>query len=103
MLARWQFQAKFGHKGEAVNLLKEWIQEIGAQTDVDMKTTRLVTGSVGASEGLVQMEVPIEGLHELESFFAKIAKIKLHQDWGKKMSEVVVSGSTHWNVFRIIE
>ena len=103
MLARWQFQARFGHKNEAIKLLKEWNHEIGAQTDVDVTRSRILTGSVGASEALVEMETEIAGLDDLQKFFDKIGSISMHQDWGKKMSEVVVSGSTRWEVFRIVD
>jgi hypothetical protein len=102
MLARWQFQARFGHKNEAIALLKEWNEQIGAQTDIDVSKSRILTGSVGASEALVESEIEIAGLDELQKFFDKIASISMHQDWGKQMSEVVVSGSTRWEVFRIV-
>ena len=103
MIARWQFQARFGHKSEAINLLQQWNQEIGAQTDIDVSGSRIVTGSVGASEALVESEFEITGLDDLQKFFDKIAAISMHQDWGKRMSEVVVSGSTRWEVFRIVD
>ena len=64
---------------------------------------RTVTGSVGAKEALIQDEFEIEDLKELDDFFSKIAQVKMHADWGKKMSEVIVSGSTHWQVFRVVQ
>jgi hypothetical protein len=103
MLARWQFQARFGHKNEAIKLLKQWNEQIGAQTDIDVTGSRILTGSVGASEALVEMEIEIEGLDDLQKFFDKIAAISMHQDWGKRMGDVVVSGSTRWEVFRIVD
>jgi len=48
MLARWQFQARFGHKNEAIALLKEWNEQIGAQTDIDVSKSRILTGSVAS-------------------------------------------------------
>ena len=102
IIARWQFTAKFGRKQEAIDLIKEWNQEIGAQTNVDMSKERIVTGSVGASEGLVETEMEIEDLEALDNFFSKIASIQMHSEWGPKMGEVIVSGSTRWEVFRIV-
>jgi hypothetical protein len=102
IIARWQFTAKFGRKQEAIDLIKEWNQEIGAQTNVDMSKQRIVTGSVGASEGLVETEMEIEDLEALDNFFSKIASIQMHSEWGPKMGEVIVSGSTRWEVFRIV-
>lgn len=101
MIARWQFTAKFGHKDEAIKLIKEWNEQIGAQTDVDVVNQRIITGSVGVSEGLVETEFEIEGLKDLDDFFSKIANIQMHKDWGPKMGEVIVSGSTCWEVFRV--
>jgi cyclopropane fatty-acyl-phospholipid synthase-like methyltransferase len=103
MIARWHFQAVFGQKDEAIRLSKEWDEQIGAQTDLDMETVRMLSGSVGAREAEVQIEFQINGLGELQDFFDKIAGIKMHEDWGKRMSEVIVSGSTHWQVFRLLD
>ena len=47
MIARWTCEAKFGQKSEALGLLDEWNEQIGAQTDIDMSRTRTLTGSVG--------------------------------------------------------
>ncbi len=102
MIARWQFTAKFGRKQEAIDLMKEWNQEIGAQTNIDVSKGRIVTGSVGASEGLVENEMEINGLKDLDDFFSKIASIKMHGEWGSKMGEVIVSGSTRWEIFRVV-
>ena len=102
MIARWQFTAKFGQKDEAISLIKEWNEQIGAQTDIDPSNERIITGSVGASEGLVETEFKIEGLSDLDDFFSKIANIQMHKEWGPKMGEVIVSGSTRWEVFRVV-
>ena len=102
MIARWQFTAKFGRKQEAIDLIEEWNQQIGAQTNIDVSKSRIVTGSVGVSEGLVENEMEINGLKDLDDFFTKIATIKMHSEWGPKMGEVIVSGSTRWEVFRVV-
>ena len=102
IIARWQFTANFGRKQEAIGLIEEWNEQIGAQTNIDVRKARLVTGSVGASEGLVELEMEIEDLKDLDDFFSKIASIQMHSEWGPKMGEVIVSGSTRWEVFRIV-
>ena len=103
MVARWTCEAKFGHKNEALALLDEWNEQIGAQTDVDMTKTRTLTGSVGAKEAIIQNEVEISNLAELDAFFEKIASIEMHAEWGKNFGEVIVSGSTYWEVFRLVD
>ena len=102
LIARWQFTAKFGRKDEAIRLIKEWNEQIGMQTNIDVSKERMTTGSVGTSEGLVETEFEIENLAELDAFFEKIATIKMHSEWGPKMGEVIVSGSTKWEVLRLI-
>lgn len=102
MIARWSCEAKFGMKGEALALLKEWQEQIGAQVGMESTRIRTVTGSVGAKEALIQDEFEIKDLTELDSFFDKIAKVKMHADWGRKMGEVIVSGSTKWEVLRVV-
>lgn len=102
MIARWKFTAVFGRKQEAIELIKQWNSEIGSQTNIDISNERLITGSVGVSEGLVESELEIANLGELDEFFEKIGAIQMHKDWGQKMSEVIVSGSTKWEVFRVI-
>ena len=102
MIARWQCIAKFGRKKEAIDLLKEWNAQIGSQTNIDMSKSRTITGSVGSSEGLVEIEMEIQDLKALDDFFSKIASIQMHSEWGPKMGEVIVSGSTRWEVFRVV-
>ena len=103
MIARWTCEAKFGHKNEALALLKEWNEQIGGQTDIDMARSRTLSGSVGAKESIIENEMEISNLIELDAFFDKIASIEMHADWGKKFGEVIVSGSTYWEVFRVVE
>lgn len=103
MIARWHFEARFGRKQDAIDLSKQWDEQIGAQTDLDVRKRRMVTGSVGAREALVEVEYSIAGLGDLQTFFDKIATIRMHKDWGRKMGEVIVSGSTYWEVFRVID
>ena len=103
MIARWHYLAKFGHKQEAIALSKEWDEQIGKQTGLDIEGSRMVTGSVGAKEAAVQIDFEIKGLDDLQEFYDKIAKIKMHEEWGKRMSEVIVSGSTYWEVFRVVD
>lgn len=103
MIARWHVSAKFGYKDEVIKLMREWEREVGSQTDIDLGKARLITGSLGAAEAELQEDMPIENLSELDGFFDKIATVKLHADWGRKMSEYVVSGSSYWEVFRVVE
>lgn len=50
----------------------------------------------------MEIEIEIDDLTDLDSFFTKIGSIRMHSEWGPKMGEVIVSGSTKWEVFRIV-
>lgn len=102
MIARWHCEARFGHKQEALSLVKEWQEKIGSQTVIG-DDARILTGSVGAREATIEIDHEIDDLAQLQEFFDKIATIRMHQEWGKRMGEVIVSGSTYWEVFRIVD
>ena len=36
MIARWQFTANFGRKQDAIELIKEWNEQIGSQTNIEV-------------------------------------------------------------------
>jgi hypothetical protein len=74
-IARWHFEAKFGHKQESISLSKEWDEYIGQQAGLDVDRTRTVTGSAGAREAEVQIVFEIGGLGELDEFFENVASI----------------------------
>lgn len=101
MIAFWHIQAKFGYKSAVIDLLKEWMVEIGPQTGMDITGWRILTGHIGSSESEIISEMTIANMGELDAMFAKLASIKMHADWGRKMSENVVSGSNRWEIFRV--
>ncbi len=103
MIARWHIQARFGLKQKAIEHLHKWEREIGAKAGIEVGRQRLITGSVGAREAELQMDLPIRDLAELEEIFAKIAKVPGHAEWGEKLEPLIVSGSSYWEVFRVIE
>ncbi|MCA0043737.1 hypothetical protein [Celeribacter litoreus] len=103
MVAHWHIQAKFGYKQTVIDLLKEWMAEIGPQTGLDVSKERILTGSVGACESEIVSEIHVANLTELDGMFAKLAGIKMHADWGRKMSDHVVSGTNYWHVYRVVD
>ena len=103
MIARWHIQARFGHKQKAIELLKKWDREIGPKAGIAAGSQRIVAGSVGAKEAEIQAEMQIRDLAELEDIFARIAGVPEHEPWGAAMEPLVVSGSSYWEVFRLIE
>ncbi|MGX5802164.1 hypothetical protein ACWGS9_13050 [Bradyrhizobium sp. Arg314] len=101
--ARWQIDAKFGHKQTALELMRKWEREIGSQVGLADLKFRLMTGSIGAREATIESHHEVESLAQLEELFAKIAKIDAHAKWGKELEPYVVSGTSLWQIFRIVE
>ena len=102
MIARWQIEARFGHKQAVIDSLKRWFEEIGTQIGWTPDKVRIVTGSVGALESTVQAEVQIEDLAELDASWEKLGTIEAHKKWSKDIEPYVVSGTPRWQVFRVV-
>ncbi len=100
MIARWRIEARFGHKQLVIDSLKRWCTEIGVQIGWPEERTRITTGSIGALESTVELEVQIEGLAELTAAWDKLGQIEAHTAWSKEIEPNVVSGTPHWQVLR---
>ena len=102
MVARWSVVAKFGYKQDLIKLMEKWVDEVGSQIGYTRDKMRLVTGSVGAPESLVQTEHIVSDLAELNATWDKLATIPAHIQWSKDLEPLVVSGSNRWEIFRVI-
>ena len=101
-VARWQIDARFGHKQTVIDLLQKWEREIGAKAGTDKMDIKILTGSIGAREATVEVNHTIESIAQLERFFETIGKIDAHRQWSKDLEPHVVSGSALWTVYRVI-
>ncbi|WP_296745501.1 hypothetical protein [Mesorhizobium sp.] len=101
--ARWQIDAKFGHKQTVLDMMRQWERDIGAQVGLANFKFQIMTGSIGAREATVESHMQVETLAQLEEFFAKIGKLDAHAKWGKEMEPYVVSGTSFWQIFRVVE
>ena len=61
-----------------------------------------ITGSVGALEATLQTEHSIENLAELDQAWEKLAKIEAHKQWSKNLEPYVVSGTSRWEIYRLL-
>ena len=82
-IARWQIDARFGHKQTVIDLLRKWEREIGAKAGTDKMDFKILTGSIGAREATVEANHTIESIAQLERFFESIGKIDAHRQWGQ--------------------
>jgi hypothetical protein len=102
MIARWQLDARFGHKDEVIKLLKRWNEEFGAKIGWTADKVRMTSGSIGVAESRVASEIQIKDLAELNEAFEKLGKLDGHAAWGKEMEPLIVSGSNRWEIHRVV-
>lgn len=102
MIARWCINAKFGYKQNVIDLMQRWVAEIAPQAGFSAGKMRLLTGSVGALESTLEMEHVINDLGELDRAWDKLAQIEAHKQWGKELEPYVVSGTSRWEVYRVL-
>ena len=102
LIARWQIDTRFGHKQKAIELMRAWERDIGAKVGIAQTKPQLLTGSIGAREATLEMNHSVNSLAELEQLFDSIGKLDAHKKWGQDMEPYVVSGSSHWQVFRVL-
>ena len=100
LIARWQIDARFGHKQAVIDSIVRWTREIAPQ--VGLHKGQLLTGSIGALEATVEHNWEVEDLATLERAWAKLGKIEAHKQWSKDLEPDVVSGTARWSVFRVI-
>lgn len=102
MIARWSIDAKFGYKQNVIDLMQRWMREIAPQVGLDTDKMRLLTGSVGALEATIQAEHLIDDLTELDQVWEKLATIDAHKQWSKDLEPHVVSGTSRWEIYRVL-
>ena len=100
IIARWQIDARFGHKQKVVDSIVQWTKEIAPQ--VGLLKGRLLSGSIGALEATVEHNWEVEDLAQLERAWAKLATIEAHKQWSKDLEPYVVSGSPAWSIYRVL-
>jgi hypothetical protein len=101
-VARWQIDARFGHKQTVIDLGQRWLQDVGSKAGTDAMDVKVLTGSIGAREATVEINHTVESLAHLERFFAAIGGNAAHKQWGKDMEPYVVSGSALWTIYRVV-
>lgn len=103
MVARWRIDARFGHKDDAITLMKQWDTEFGSKIGWTRDRLRITTGSIGVAESAIVSEIQIKDLAELNDAFDKLAKLEGHAEWGKRLEPHVVSGTNNWEIYRVID
>ncbi|GAB3188367.1 hypothetical protein [Hydrogenophaga aquatica] len=98
IVARWQVNARFGHKQELIEELKSWWSTIGR--DIGQTDITILTGSVGAAESLVTVDVRCQDMAELEAQWDQLARFAEHKAFAQRVEPLLVSGSTRWEILK---
>lgn len=98
IIARWQVNARFGRKQELIEEIKQWWTTIGRE--IGQTEFTILTGSVGAAESLVTVDVRCRDMAELEQQWDKLAQRSDHRQFASRIEPLLVSGSTRWEIFR---
>jgi hypothetical protein len=101
-IARWQVDARFGHKQSLIDKLAEWTRDIAPRAGFPAGRSRMLTGSIGALEATVEHEWEIQDLAELERAWAAMARMPEHATWGAELEQHVVSGTSRWTILRLL-
>ena len=102
IIARWQIDARFGHKQKVIDMLRTWERDIAPKAGLDTTRGQLLTGSIGAREATVEADWTLDGLAQLERVWAELASLDEHKTWSVELEPYVVSGSARWEVFRVL-
>ena len=103
MIARWHIDARFGHKQTVIESLKTWNRDIASQIGWTADRLRITSGSVGALESTIEIEVLVQDLADLNASWNKLGSIAAHKDWSKHVEPYIVSGTPRWEILRIVE
>jgi hypothetical protein len=102
LIARWQIDARFGHKDKVIDLVRGWERDVGPKVGLEKMKVQVLTGSIGAREATVELDHSVASLAELEQFFERLGKNDAHKKWSQDMEPHIVSGSSHWQIFRVL-
>lgn len=100
IIARWYCNARFGKKPELIDHIRNWWETIGKE--IGQTDYVIYTGSIGAEESLVTVDVKAASLAELNEQWDKLADREDHKAFGSEIEPLLVSGTTRWEVLRMV-
>lgn len=103
MIARWTVDARFGCKQAALGLMQRWWEGIAPQIGWSKSQVRILSGSLGAPESTIQVEVEIADLAALNDAWTRLAKVPEQEAWAAELQPLIVSGTPSWSVYRRIQ
>jgi len=61
------------------------------------------TGSLGAPESTIEVEITVGGLGDIEAAWARLANFPAQGQWAEELEPLIVSGTARWSVYRPVE
>jgi hypothetical protein len=101
IVARWYVNARFGKKQELLKELQDWWASIGKE--IGQTDYTILKGSVGAAESLITVDVRCRDMAELHEQWDKLGKRADHADFSRRIEPLLVSGSTRWEILRVVQ
>lgn len=71
-------------KLDAVQLMQEWVRDVGSCAGLSAANARIHSGAVGVPESRLELEVEFASFAELEEFWASIPPEE-HRAWSQRM------------------
>lgn len=100
MIARWSIDARFGHKQEAIGLMHRWWREIAPEIGWQSDQARILTGSLGAAESRIEVEVHVADLAAIDAAWSRLAGLDRQGEWAAELAPHIVPGTARWVVMR---
>jgi hypothetical protein len=102
-IARWHFNARFGHTQQCVNILQKWEIDVGQRVGWKSGAIRVMSGLLGVSDTEIEFEVRVDSLTDLESAWGDIDKVPYHKQYMKELEGLVSGSVSRWTVYRVAE
>eukprot|EP00658_Telonema_sp_P-2_P077891 TRINITY_DN715_c0_g1_i12.p1 TRINITY_DN715_c0_g1~~TRINITY_DN715_c0_g1_i12.p1 ORF type:complete len:139 (+),score=41.45 TRINITY_DN715_c0_g1_i12:128-544(+) len=106
IVARWSFMARFGKRGQAIELAQEWVSSFGVRAGMKKHKTSINSGGFGPATSLVEINTEFGSMAEMETFFDAFHRADLRGPqsmWLEKMDKAVVSGTPKWEVLHVVK
>ncbi len=101
-VVRLSLEAKAGEASATLKLLQDWIRDVGERAGVRASSTRLITGSLGPSQGVIELEFRVDALNELDSTWSYLESNPHHGVYLAQISTHLVS-APRWSTYLLVE
>ena len=102
-IARWIIDVRFGKKDEFIKMMQQWHKDVGDKVGLNEDRLRVISGSIGAKESRFEFDHSVESLENLQKMWDEMVTYEAHEKFGNDLEPIIVPGSSHWEIFRIVD